>query len=50
MSKTIKTIDLGEIIVSATINGQSVNLVAGKDLTVTLNGNIEIDLEESRKD
>ena len=50
MSEIIKTINIGEIEISATIAGKPVQLIAGENLTVTLNGNITIDLNEKESE
>jgi len=46
MSKTVKTINLGEIVISATINGKPANLIAAPDLTVMVSGTINVNLPD----
>lgn len=45
---TIKTINLGEIEITATINGKPANLIAAENLTVTLSGNVNVNLDEAQ--
>ena len=46
MSDTIKTIDLGQIVITATINGKPANLTAGDNFSVVVNGTVTIDLDK----
>jgi len=46
MSKTVKTINLGEIVISATINGKPANLIAAPDLQVVVSGTINVNLPD----
>jgi hypothetical protein len=45
-NKTVQTINLGDIVISATINGKPANLIAAPDLQVVVSGTINVNLPQ----